>query len=278
MDNFIDNPKAKEYLKKIRDAGFCGDGSFEDEVAGIEKYNNALIAKYAFEKISSYHNHNECYMQKKKEMLKKCETELLNKHYNVLTVSQRDFVDKTFKGDIHDGNIIDGPMSEFHSLHRDYQNRGGHSEFQYEFREWLKCRDTKAPPGAHTYGEIPVIGYYILLGQGKSHPFTTSHQNTRIKELEKKTKKLIENNKEICDKMNLQDKRLKELEEENVGLIQNNDKNIELLISHKELMNIQNKRIDELEKKLSQSVLTSSIMFASGIIIGVVGSWRLLSK
>ena len=30
MDN-IDNPKAKEYLKKIRDTGFCGDGSFEDE-------------------------------------------------------------------------------------------------------------------------------------------------------------------------------------------------------------------------------------------------------
>ena len=30
--------------------------------------------------------------------VKKCEIELLNKHYNVLTVSQRDFVDKTFKG------------------------------------------------------------------------------------------------------------------------------------------------------------------------------------
>ena len=126
--------------------------------------------------------------------------------------------------------------------------------------------------------DLPVISYCSLLGIGKSHPFTNSHQNTRIKELEKKTKKLIENNKEIWDEMNLQDKRLKELEEENVWLIQNNDKNIELLISHKELMNNQNKRIDELEKKLSQSVLTSSIMFASGIIIGVVGSWRLLSK
>ena len=103
-------------------------------------------------------------------------------------------------------------------------------------------------------------------------------QVKRIKELEEITKKLIENNNKNKEFMNLQDKRLKELEEENVGLIQNNDKNIELLISHKELMNIQNKRIDELEKKLSQSILTSSIMFASGIIIGVVGSWRLLSK
>ena len=56
MDNFIDHPKAKEYLKKIRDAGFCGDGSFEDEVAGIEKYNNALRAKYAFEKMSNLVN------------------------------------------------------------------------------------------------------------------------------------------------------------------------------------------------------------------------------
>ena len=198
MDNFIDNPKAKEYLKKIRDAGFCGDGSFEDEVAGIEKYNNALRAKYAFEKISSYHHHKECHTRKKKEMLNKCEIELLNKHYNVLTISQRDFVDKTFKGDIHDGNIIDGPMSEFHSLHRDWQKRGDRNDFQYEFREWVKSSMGPAPPpGAHTYGEIPVISYCSLLGQGKSHPFTCSHQNTRIKELEKKTKNLIEINKKM---------------------------------------------------------------------------------
>ena len=79
-------------------------------------------------------------------------------------------------------------------------------------------------------------------------------QDKRIKEQEEKTKKLVQNNKDIWNEMNLQDKRIKELEE-NVGLIQNNNKNTELLISHKELMNIQNKRIDELEKKLSQSML-----------------------
>ena len=178
MDNFIDNPKAKEYLKKIRDAGFCGDGSFEDEVAGIEKYNNALRAKYAFEKISCYTTGTEYRVRAKKEMLNKCEIEL-NKHYNVLTISQRDFVDKTFKGDIHYGNIIDGPMSEFHSL------RGGRNYFQYEFREWVKNRlDPTPAPGTHTYGEIPVISYCSLLGEGKSHPFTPYHQNTRIKEVE----------------------------------------------------------------------------------------------
>ena len=274
MDNFIDNPKAKEYLKKIRDAGFCGDGSFEDEVAGIEKYNNALRAKYAFEKMSNIVNNpnpreNPMAREIKQKMLKKCETELLNKHYNVLTVSQRDFVDKTFKGPVHEGVVRDGPMSEFYT---ELHGKIGSKTCYQEFEDFIRVR---YPSGG--YG-LPIISYCSLLGIGKSHPFTPSHQNTRIKELEKKTKKLIENNKEIWDEMNLQDKRLKELEEENVGLIQNNDKNIELLISHKELMNIQNKRIDELEKKLSQSILTSSIMFASGIIIGVVGSWRLLSK
>ena len=272
MDNFIDHPKAKEYLKKIRDAGFCGDGSFEDEVAGIEKYNNALRAKYAFEKMSNLVNNpnpreNPKAREINQNMLKNCETELLNKHYNVLTDSQRDFVDKIFKGNIQDGNVRDGPLGEFYT---EFYGKYQMTCYQ-EFQDFMMQRYPQ-----FVY-DLPVISYCSLLGIGKSHPFTPSHQNTRIKELEKKTKKLIENNKEIWDEMNLQDKLLKELEEENVLLIQNNDKNIELLISHKELMNNQNKRIDELEKKLSQSMLTSSIMFAS-VIIGVVGSWRLLSK
>ena len=269
MDNFIDNPKAKEYLKIIRDAGFCGDGSFEDEAGGIEKFNNALRAKYAFEKMSNLgHNSRDHPMLSgiRKQMLNKCERELLNKHYNVLTVSQRNFVDKIFKGNIQDGNVRDGPLSEFYT-----EFYGKYQKTCYEeFQDFMRVRYSPC--------DLPVINSGSLLSRSKTLPDPNRHRDTRIKELEEKTKKLIENNKEIWDEMNLQDKRLKELEEENVGLIQNNDKNIELLISHKELMNIQNKRIDELEKKLSQSVLTSSIMFASGIIIGVVGSWRLLSK
>tara|TARA_B100002019_G_C21066391_1_gene496746 strand:+ start:178 stop:771 length:594 start_codon:yes stop_codon:yes gene_type:complete len=73
-------------------------------------------------------------------------------------------------------------------------------------------------------------------------------------------------------------KRIKEFEQENNEIILNNYKNTERLISHKELMNKMNRRIDVLEKKLSQSMLTSTIIFASGIIIGIVGSWRILSK
>ena len=272
MDNFIDNPKAKEYLKKIRDAGFCGDGSYEDEVAGIEKYNNALKAKYAFEKMSMIVNNpnpreNHMAREINQKMLKKCETELLNKHYNDLTVSQREFVDKTFKGPVHEGVVRDGPLGEFYT---EFYGKYPKTCYQ-EFQDFMRQRHLLAC-------DIPVINSGSLISRSKTLPDPNRHRDTRIKELEEKTKKLIENNKEIWNEMNLQEKRLKELEEENVGLIQNNDKNNELLISHKELMNIQNKRIDELEKKLSQSVLTSSIMFASGIIIGVVDSWRLLSK
>ena len=107
-------------------------------------------------------------------------------------------------------------------------------------------------------------------------------QDKRIKELEKKTENIIKENEFWQNEVTSHADGLEKLEdiifenEEDDGLSKI-DKNIELLISHKELMNKQNKRIDELEKKLSQSMLTSSIMFAS-VIIGIVGSWRLLSK
>tara|TARA_B100001287_G_scaffold229977_1_gene200450 strand:+ start:1401 stop:2069 length:669 start_codon:yes stop_codon:yes gene_type:complete len=116
-----------------------------------------------------------------------------------------------------------------------------------------------------------------------SHKELINLQDKRIKELEKKTENIIKENEFWQNEVTSHADGLEKLEdiifenEEDDGLSKI-DKNIELLISHKELMNNQNKRIDELEKKLSQSVLTSSIMFASGIIIGVVGSWRLLSK
>ena len=271
MDKFIFNPKAKEYLKQIRDAGFCGDGSFEDEIHGIEKYNDALKAKFAFEKMTEMIQDLKSEQEKRNwyEYLENSQHEL-NIHYNVLTDSQRVFVDKTFKGNIYHGNTLDGERGNF-------------------YRELASNRDSCLGEQRNVQSSYAQVNYvfqrrYNLpranIGLSIITPgdLVNNIEDKRLKELEKKTKKLIENNKEIWDEMNLQDKRLKELEEENVGLIQNNDKNIELLISYKELMNIQNKRIDELEKKLSQSILTSSIMFASGIIIGVVGSWRLLSK
>ena len=151
----------------------------------LEKFNNALRAKYAFERMSNLgHNSRDHPMLSgiRKQMLNKCERELLNKHYNVLTVSQRNFVDKIFKGNIQDGNVRDGPLSEFYT---EFYGKYPKTCYQ-EFQDFMRQRYP------HLGGcDIPVISYCSLLGIGKSHPFTNSHQNTRIKELEKKPKNLL---------------------------------------------------------------------------------------
>lgn len=274
MDNLIDstyNPNAMDFLKNLREEGFCGDGSLVDDYLGIQKYNIAIRAKYEFDFVKQDSERKAVRSDVSKLsragtsiFMNKCKIES-EKYYNILTLSQQHFIDKMIKVCVSS----DGSGKMHRLLGHDYPLT---NEFNYIYGQNGFKRKVDASVHYMISNKYDFFCEYI-----KQQKQIISVHNKRIEQLEHSNINVLQNNEEIneqikshIDLMTIYNIRIEQLENSNTCIIQNNEKTNEQIKSHKDLMTIQNKRIDELESKLFQIFLTFKVMIFLGFFVGIV--------